>query len=152
MREVAEDLAVLVRETLPRLEAITATESNKPGPGTWSRKEILGHLIDSALNNHQRIVRALLAGELTFPDYDGDAWVAAQAYRERPWLALINLWAHLNGQLAHVIGRIPGERLAARCTIGSAEAVTLEHIVRGYLSHLQHHLAQIVGTGRVGGL
>ena len=144
MRDVADDLSLLVRETLPRLEAITATESNKPGTGTWSRKEILGHLIDSALNNHQRIVRAQLAGELTFPDYDGDAWVAAQAYRERPWLALINLWTHLNGQLAHVIARIPDERRAAPCRIGSAEAVTLEHIVRGYVSHLRHHLAQII--------
>ena len=144
MKEAADELSLLVRETIPRLEAITATESRKPGTGTWSRKEVLGHLIDSALNNHQRFVRASLTGELTFPSYDGDAWVAAQAYRDRPWLALINLWAHLNGHLAHVVARIPRERLGAPCRIGAGEAVSLEFIVRDYLKHLRHHLAQIV--------
>lgn len=144
MKDVADDLSLLVRETIPRLEAITATESRKPGPGTWSRKEILGHLVDSALNNHQRFVRAALAGELTFPSYDGDAWVAAQDYRDRPWLALINLWAHLNAHLAHVVARIPGARLGAPCTIGAGKTVTLEFLVRDYLGHLRHHLAQIV--------
>lgn len=147
MKDVADELSLLVRETIPRLEAITATESRKLGPGTWSRKDILGHLIDSALNNHQRFVRASLTGELTFPSYDGDAWVAAQAYRDRPWLALINLWAHLNAHLAHVVARIPGERLAAPCRIGAGEDVTLEFLVRDYLEHLRHHLAQVLDAG-----
>lgn len=150
--DVANDLSVLVRETIPRLQAIGEPESLTRGPGTWLRKEILGHLIDSAVNNHQRFVRTQMSGELSFPDYDGDSWVAVQGYRERHWRALVSLWAELNAHLVHVISRIPPDRLGTPCRIGPSQPVTLEFIVRDYVKHLRHHLEQILdpeaATGR----
>ena len=74
--DVAQDLSVLVERMAPRLQAISEADSFKTrGPGSWSRKQILGHLTDSALNNLHRFVRAQQGGELTFPDYDQPFWV-----------------------------------------------------------------------------
>jgi DinB superfamily len=151
LADVATDLAALVRESVPRLEAIGEAGSQARGPGTWVRKEILGHLIDSCLNNHQRFVRAQLGERLDFPDYAGDAWVAAEGFRDRPWPVLVALWAQLNEHLAHVIGRIPAERLDTPCRIGNSSDHALELIVRDYVVHLRHHLGQILDPAAAAG-
>lgn len=144
-KAVADDLTEVVGRTVPQLDAISESDSLVTrGPGTWSRKQILGHLVDSALNNLQRFVRAQQGTELVFPDYDQPFWVAAGGYQERAWPTLIRLWAELNGQLAHVISRIPGERLGTPCRIGGSKPLTLEFIVRDYVVHLRHHLGQIL--------
>ncbi|MFI5402202.1 MAG: DinB family protein, partial [Planctomycetota bacterium] len=94
---VAEDLRAEIERTLPLLRALDeAAAMRDRGPGKWVRKEILGHLIDSAANNIQRFVRAALAGRLAFPSYDQDPWVALQRYRQRPWRELVGLWEALN--------------------------------------------------------
>jgi hypothetical protein len=144
VNDVAEDLIALLGETAPRLETIDEAESLRTrGPGTWSRKQILGHLVDSALNNVQRFVRAQQAEDLSLPDYDQPGWVAASGYQQRPWTDLVSLWAVLNIHLAHVMARIPGAALATPCRIGGSEPMTLEFIVRDYMRHLRHHLDQI---------
>jgi len=143
--DVAEELSSLVSQTAPAFEAIGEAGSLKPrGPGTWSRKQILGHVIDSALNNVHRFVRAQQEDELVMADYDQPAWVAAGGYQERPWADLVRLWAGLNDQLAHVISGIPAEHLETPCRIGGSEPLTLEFLVRDYLRHLRHHLQQIL--------
>jgi hypothetical protein len=144
VRDVAEDLAGLVGESVATLEAIGEDGSLKTrGQGTWSRKQTLGHLIDSALNNAQRFVRAQAPGELSFPDYDQPAWVAAGGYQDRPWNDLVTLWAVLNVHLVHVIARIPAGTLSTPCRIGGSERMTLEYVTRDYVRHLRHHLRQI---------
>lgn len=126
------------------LQKVSDAESTQPVlAGGWSRKQVLGHLIDSASNNHQRFVRAALQGSLDFPGYDQQGSVRVQAVEEAPWLALIALWASYNRYLAHVIGHLPAARLEAACRIGSNEPVTLRFLVEDYLRHLLHHLTQI---------
>ena len=66
--------------------------AHKPPPNRWSKKEILGHLIDSAANNHQRFVRAQSVPRLEFPGYEQEFWVATQSYAAEPWPDLVNLW------------------------------------------------------------
>lgn len=145
VKDVARELTLAIEENVPLLTAIGETDSfGTRGPGTWSRKQILGHLTDSALNNLQRFVRAQQGTELVFPDYDQPFWVAAGGYQDRPWAALVGLWAELNRHLAHVISRIPSERLGTPCRIGESQSMTLEFIVRDYVKHLRHHLAQIL--------
>jgi DinB superfamily len=117
--------------------------SAKPGPGRWSRKEILGHLIDSASNNHQRFVRAQLSGELRFPAYEQEGWARVQDCAHADWNALITLWQSYNEHLAHVVSKIPPDRLGTRCWIGNNEAVTLGYLVEDYLTHMRHHLKQL---------
>lgn len=115
----------------------------KPAEGKWSAKEILGHLIDSASNNHQRFVRAQLSSEITFPGYKQTAWVHAQDYQSEPWESLVLFWGSYNRHLMHVIAAIPSERLKGLCFVGTDEPVTLEFLVRDYIRHVNHHLEQI---------
>ena len=143
--DVAVDLADLVHATTPNLQSITKAESNRTrGPGTWSRKQILGHLIDSALNNLHRFVRAQQVEELRFPDYDQPFWVDRGGYQEQSWASLVELWAGLNTHLANVISRIYPDRLDTPCVIGNSKPLSLEFLVRDYVKHLRHHLEQIL--------
>ena len=152
MQDVAADILRILDEALPRLAAFGEAESRSVRPGgRWTRKEILGHLVDSAVNNHQRFVRAVLQGELVFPSYEQEGWVAAQGYAERPWPAVVELWGQLNRHVAHVVSRIPAERQQARCRLGDGEPVTLEFVARDYVRHLRHHLEQILEPERAAG-
>ncbi len=86
MQDIAEDLRRAVNDALPALRAIDEQASARaPAPGKWCPREVLGHLIDSASNNHQRFVRVRFQDDLVFEGYDQDAWVAAQRYREASW-------------------------------------------------------------------
>src|SRR5512134_1725873 len=118
MQDVADELGRLTEEAAARLRQLHSTAAAERGPGTWSRQEILGHLVDSALNNHQRFVRAQLTSELVFPGYEQERWVAAQAYGDRPWERLVALWTEANLHLAHVVSRIPVDRRLTPCRIG----------------------------------
>jgi len=141
---VADELAEVVRvaaEALRRINPRDAAE--RPAPGKWSRKEIVGHLVDSAANNHQRFVRAQEGAEYRGPGYAQDRWVAAQDYQGRNWEELVALWQAYNLHLAHVMKTIPADRLQTPCFVGAGEPVTLLYLVQDYLAHLKHHLRQI---------
>src|SRR5690242_16510389 len=104
----ASELRRAVDEATPRLmELSDAQAKRRPRPGKWSPAEIIGHLIDSASNNHQRFVRARFQDDLVFPGYDQDAWVAAQQYAAAPWDDLVSLWAGFNRHLARVMAATP---------------------------------------------
>jgi len=146
-----------VSGAMPRLTAITDAAAAKPrAPGKWSRKEIVGHLIDSASNNHERFVRAQFTDDLMCPTYDQEAWVRVQRYSDAPWGELIALWRYFNVQLARVIEATPREiRLRPRerhnldqvafRRLPAGEPATLEYFMRDYVEHLEHHLGQIFG-------
>jgi len=144
MKDLSERLLSLIEAAEPRLREINELESAKPIlSGGWSRKQVIGHLIDSASNNHQRFVRAALQTSLEFPGYDQDGSVRVQALQEADWALLVVLWAAYNRYLAHVIGRLPASRLETVCRIGPGEAVTLSFLATDYVTHLVHHLRQI---------
>lgn len=114
--------------------------------GGWTRKEILGHLIDSALNNHQRFVRATLDGSYEGPTYAQTGWVNMHGYGSMPWASLVQHWGLQNQLLGEVVRRIPEDRLEAPCRVGGYEAVTLRSLVEDYVEHVGHHFRQIVST------
>ncbi|MGC2002742.1 MAG: DinB family protein [Candidatus Acidiferrales bacterium] len=144
MKELSEKLLSLVEVAEPRLRQISERESIQPIlPGGWSRKQVIGHLIDSASNNHQRFVRAVLQTSLDFPGYDQSRSVRVQAVQSAGWHPLLLLWAAYNRYLAHVIAQLPASKLKTACRIGSGDAVTLEFLVTDYLTHLVHHLNQL---------
>ena len=147
MRELSEKLERVVESARVILRQVSEAESNKPVlKGGWSRKQVLGHLIDSASNNHQRLVRAALQGSLEFPGYDQDGFVRVQAVESVLWPILVALWSSYNLYLAHVIAHLPADKLAAPCRIGEDDPVTLRFLAEDYLTHLLHHLSQIGAT------
>jgi hypothetical protein len=144
MRELSEKLLAAVSAAEPRLRAIGDVESASPVlNGGWSRKQVLGHLIDSASNNHQRFVRAAQQDTLEFPAYDQAGNVRIQAPQEADWVLLITLWAAYNRYLAHIVSRLPESKLDTVCRIGSGKPATLFFVAEDYLAHLLHHLRQI---------
>ncbi len=143
--QCATALNAILEDTVPKLNAIGAAESAQPrAPGKWSRREILGHLIDSAANNHQRFVRAQQTSPFEFPPYAQDDWVALQHYNERPWSELIALWQEYNRHLAHVMASCNPATLETPCIIEYSDPVTLQWLMTDYLDHLNHHLKQIL--------
>lgn len=142
-QETAKGLEQVITIVIPQLQQFTAAEAaERPAPGKWSKKEIIGHLIDSALNNHQRFVRAQ-QGPVELPGYAQDFWVQAQGYQDADWETLILVWATINGNLARIMQLIPAEALQQTCRIGINEPVTLEYLVTDYLDHFKHHLRQL---------
>ena len=153
----ARELRAAVERATPRLLALSDVDSaRRRSPGKWSPREIIGHLIDSASNNHQRFVRAQFQDDLIFAGYDQDAWVAAQKYHDASWPELVTLWRAFNLHLAHVMEGIP-EAVRARIhhrhnldalawqSVAADAPTTLEFFMSDYVGHLKHHLRQISG-------
>jgi hypothetical protein len=121
---------------------------NDGRPGSWSRKQELGHLIDSATNSHVRFVLASIDGEFLGQGYAQDKWVEAHGYRDMPWQSLVDLWFQYNALLAHLVERIPEEHLENRCVIGSG-VETLRFVIEDYVRHMQHHLDHALARERI---
>jgi hypothetical protein len=131
-----------------------ARAARRPAPGKWSAKEIVGHLVDSASNNHQRFVRAQLQDDLVFSGYAQDDWVRLQAYQTAPWHGLLSLWCEYNLHIARVMEATPAEvrtrerrrhnlHQIAWQTVDERAPVTLDFFMRDYVAHLHHHVRQI---------
>ncbi len=135
---------------LPELRKITEDQAASAlSNGAWSKKEELGHLIDSATNNHVRFVRITLEDGFKGPAYAQNDWVALHGYNEIPWSAIVNLWNQYNWLLVHLIAHIPEPRLQAEATIGSGTAVTLQFIIEDYVLHMRHHLDHILSRDKI---
>ena len=144
---VANELNRLLDQTHVSLKALSDQETSaRPKPSKWCKKEILGHLIDSASNNHQRFVRAVLSGGLTFPGYAQAELVELQRPCEMAWPLLVELWSSYNRYLAHVIAALPEDAANVMCNIGDNPPCTLLYIAEDYVAHIKHHLNQILGT------
>jgi hypothetical protein len=155
MSTVETELREAVASVTPRLLALSDAEAGRqPAPGKWSPKEVIGHLVDSASNNHQRFVRARFTEDLVFPGYQQEEWVKAQRYASAPWAELVGLWSSFNLHLARVIEATPADvRLKPRVrhnlhelawkAVPQNEPATLDYFMRDYVDHLRHHIAQI---------
>jgi hypothetical protein len=154
-----QDYVVQLREAIERATPLLRAIGNDaslvaPAPGKWCPREVVGHLIDSASNNHQRFVRAQFKDDLVFSGYEQDAWVSVQRYRDAPWDELIALWGNFNLHIARIMETVPkDERIRPRArhnldvlawrALSREEPATLDYFMSDYVGHLKHHLAQI---------
>lgn len=102
-------------------------------------------MIDSASNNHQRMVRLQYNSELVFPDYrqDNDLWIALQDYQNADWQELIQLWKFFNLHIIQVIKTVDPTKLENFWCDFEGAKVTLQQMIEGYLWHLELHLNEI---------
>ena len=154
--EYARRLMDVVDRASLALDAISDDASAvRPAPGKWSPREIVGHLIDSAGNNHQRFVRARDRDDLVFEGYAQDEWVAAQRYQDAPWHELVAFWQLYNHHLARVMSATPAadrDRERARHNLDqrayravpASQPTSLGYFMSDYVDHLEHHLRQIL--------
>jgi hypothetical protein len=155
MQDWLRDFRKTVDSASDRLRTIDEAQAAKPrSDDHWSSKQIIGHLIDSATNNHARFVLGQLKDDLVFPGYDQDGWVRTNHYQDASWLQLVELWRTYNLHLHHVMSHADQAKLNTPCTLHTlqeiafktvpkSEPVTLEYLMRDYVDHLKHHLAQI---------
>jgi hypothetical protein len=119
------------------------TFGHKPAAEKWSKKEILGHLIDSATNNHQRFVRGQFENE-PFITYDQNNWNTHSRYADMDGEHVISFWVAYNKHLLEVIKRIPAAAFERKCITNEAAPVTLAWLIDDYVKHMEHHLKQLV--------
>ena len=159
--DVSDRWSKAVREAVPRLRAIGGEQAAmRPDLRKWSAKEILGHLIDSASNNHRRFVVGQFKDDLVFAGYDQDKWVATQRYQQRDWEELIDLWERYNRHLVRLVASAEPDSLATLTTrhnfnkitmrpFSPDQAVCLLDLIDDYVHHLEHHLGQIYALADV---
>ncbi len=119
------------------------TFSFKASSEKWSKKEIIGHLIDSATNNHQRFVRGQFE-ETPKIIYDQNKWNKYSYYNHIESKQIISFWATYNKQLLELIKRIPKDKLNNKVDTGGENSFTIEFLIEDYIKHLEHHLHQVI--------
>jgi len=154
--EFLNDFGETIETASTRLLEISDERSAVPRvEGKWSRKQIIGHLIDSAANNHSRFVRAQFNNDLVFAGYEQEAWVDSQQYQEKDWNELVQLWKLYNRHILHIMKVTPEEtrmklrskhnlHVIASDKLSPDEPVTLDWFMRDYVDHMKKHLGQIL--------
>jgi hypothetical protein len=117
--------------------------SQKPDAKKWSKKEILGHLIDSACNNHQRFIRLQTDNDIHFPGYNQDDWVTVERWQLKRWDEIIAFWLLYNEHILHLFRHMDATKLFNTVTLGE-EIFTLQFLIDDYVDHMEHHLRQIL--------
>jgi hypothetical protein len=111
----------------------------------WSKKEILGHLIDSATNNHQRLVKAQFQDNPRIV-YEQVQWVTGNAYQFAERAHLLAFWTIYNQHIYHLVAQLQPAMLQRTCNTGGPENITLEALFVDYIHHMEHHIKQLVDT------
>jgi predicted protein tyrosine phosphatase len=141
-----DQIEQVVREWEPKLLALAEDViTQRHNHQNRTIKQLLGHLVDSASNNHQRMVRLQYNRELVFPDYtqDNDRWIAIQDYQHSDWVNLVALWKSFNLHMVHLIKSIDKNALNNYWTDYEGNRVTLAEMIAGYPQHLKLHIGDI---------
>lgn len=121
--------------------------SFKPAPNRWSKKEILGHLLDSAMNNHLRFFQLAGATEpLHVLRYDQDRWVDVHRYRDASWTVLVEDWKALNCRILRLLVHLSSTDFQKPVILPDGEKKNGAFLINDYTDHQMHHLRQILPT------
>lgn len=137
--QAVQTLERMIDELTGRLKSISPETAAARQDGEWSVKMELGHLVDSAANNHQRVVRAQLEDNPSMPGYDGEKWVELHGYQEREWNDVIALWEGLNRHLLAAAKAVPEDGWSRTSTVAGSEPMTLECLLEDYIHHMRDH-------------
>ena len=146
MKNTIEELSQIISEFTVKFEAIPDNQfSDKPNSAKWSKKEVLGHLIDSSHSNLRRFICGQYENNPKIT-YDQNFWVAASNYNEWQKETIIQLWKLLNEQICRVWLSMPENSLKRNCDTGKSETQlhSIEWLAEDYVKHLKHHINQII--------
>ncbi|WP_407309890.1 DinB family protein [Desulfosporosinus sp. SB140] len=150
MEKIIERLNYLIQVLPIKINQFSEEEFTTKPNGKWSKKEILGHLCDSATNNHHRFIRVQFEEQpFVIVPYKQNDWVLIQDYQNIPSHEVVGLWIAINRQIVRVISKIPEEKLSYRCDVGDNKFFTFSELIQDYLRHMDHHLNQIFGTSEL---
>lgn len=147
MKDVINELDEIVIDFTKKLKAFSEAElTEKPLPNKWSKKEVVGHLIDSGQNNLRRFI---VCQQATTPPkivYEQDFWVQANNYQKMEGKDVIELWRLVNHQISHVLSTMPSDKYAKTCDTSKdkEQLRSLEWLASDYVKHLKHHLNQVI--------
>ena len=149
MKEIIKQLEYHLATVPEKFRALGEVSlSRREGPDRWSKKEILGHLVDSAMNNLQRVIRVQYEPGVKIV-YDQNKWVQIQGHQKMDVDFLLEYWIVLNRQFIRVVDNFPGESLQDKIDTGKhiPEPHTAEYLITDYVAHMEHHLGQIFPSG-----
>ena len=136
-----DNFAGIIESFYEKIRAVGADKANiKLSADKWSLKEMIGHLIDSASNNHQRFVRLQSGDLLNFPAYEGEKWVKAERYDSLDWAVVTLLWHNYNRLLLHIVRNTGDEHLKNVWVKDEDTAITLEELITNYYEHIKVHV------------
>ena len=150
-KELAAELRRTVEAGFEKLCRLPEPLTSQPlKPGKWSPKQVIGHLIDSAANNHQRFVRLQIEPELRMEGYRQEEWVSVQCYAVMPWMQVLDTWKVFNTHLAYVVQHVRPESLRnvwhcpqSSLALDADGPLTLGYLIEDYIAHMRHHLRQL---------
>ncbi|MEO1262477.1 MAG: DinB family protein [Bacteroidota bacterium] len=145
MEKIITRLQQLIEEVPKLIHQFSPAEmTEKPAPGKWSKKEIMGHLCDSALHNWQRFIYAKNTDRpFVITTYPQDELVQVNDYNNLPTGNILALWKNLNRQILAVFKNMPEEKLDISIQLPNGELNNLQFLINDYVVHLEHHLNQI---------
>lgn len=147
MKEIIQDLNKTVNEFIPRINTLSDEEfASKAQPNKWSKKEVIGHLIDSGHTNLRRFVCGQYDKSPAKIVYEQDFWVNANNYQKMDKDDLVELWRLVNLQIENILSTMPPENYLKQCDTskGETQLRTLEWLAEDYVKHLKHHLNQVI--------
>jgi len=144
MEVVARELESVINLAARLREIPESVAAQKARPDKWSKKEILGHLVDSAANNHQRFVRMQLQPHLELPGYEQEGWVRVQRWQTLEWGDIVELWQIYNKHLVRLIRTVDPNALRNSWVDPEGQTVNLEFLMRDYIVHMKHHLDDVL--------
>lgn len=111
----------------------------KLGPDKWTLKDMVGHLIDSASNNHQRFVRLQIDRKISIPGYDAEEWVGVSNMQNLNYDFVVGFWRMYNDYLLNLIKGIKPESMK-NVWVPADEEMSLEFLIDDYYAHMEMHL------------
>ena len=146
MKNTAQALRRIVDEYVQKLRSLSESEfHSRPSSEKWSKKEVIGHLIDSAHSNYRRFLTGQYEPTPPKIHYDQEFWVEQARYQDMESEDLITLWKLMNERICIVLENMAPEKGLKQCDTGktAVELHTIEWLASDYVKHLKHHLNQV---------
>jgi len=143
MEHINQELRTIINDYSKKFRQISEADFKaKPLPHKWSKKEVVGHLIDSAQNNLRRFICGQYEDKPPFIVYQQNFWVNSNEYQAMPSEDIIELWRLVNQRICAVLTTMPAENYHKECDTGSLHS--LQWLAGDYVKHLKHHINQII--------